>query len=204
MAGVMRFGVMLIVGLGVVGTSTEVLAEPVPLEAEARVASGRRHLWRNLVWGGTNLVGGSALSLLSDRSEHPTRWAFGIQSAAWGAIDVGIAGVGLWILSGAPAGRTRAELIDKERLYHDALLFNMGLDVAYMAAGTAIVVASARGVNNADEWRGHGSAIIVQGAALLTFEVIAWLGTRRRLTELISVTPLTSTETVGLSVGFTL
>ena len=162
---------------------------PLARFAGERVSSGRSHLWQSIIWGGASVVGGGALTLSSDRGEHPTRWAFGVQTAAWGAIDIGIGAVGLVILRGPPSGRTRADLIERERLYHDALVFSMGLDIAYMTAGTLMTVASYRGVDNALEWRGHGSAIIIQGAALFTIEAIAWLGSRGRLEKLIELTP---------------
>lgn len=155
--------------------------------ARARLAGGRAHLWRNLVWGATSLVGGGALALASDRDQHPTRWAFGVQSAVWGGIDVGIGVTGLVILAGPPSERGLAAVIDKERLFHDALLLNMGLDVGYIGLGATLWFAASRGADGADELRGHGQAIMVQGAALLSFEVLAWLSSRRRLGRLLEL-----------------
>lgn len=172
----------------IVTVSTATADDSRALEiAENRLDGGRGHLWRNLVWGAVSAAGGGALALASDRGEHPTRWAFGLQTAIWGAIDVGIGVVGLAVLRGPPEEKTAAEVVRKERLFHDALLLNMGLDVGYMAIGTIMVVAAEKGVDNADEWRGHGAAIIIQGAALLGFEVAAWVGSRRRLGELIDL-----------------
>jgi hypothetical protein len=155
--------------------------------AEARLDGGRAHLWRNLIWGGASAIGGTALALASDRDEHPTRWAFGVQTAVWGGIDVGIGVVGLALLAGPPTERSAAEVISRERLFHDALLVNMGLDVGYIGVGATLLVLAERGVENRAELRGHGAAIVIQGSALLGFELLAWLSSRRRLGQLIDL-----------------
>jgi hypothetical protein len=155
--------------------------------AEARLDGGRAHLWRNLIWGGASALGGTGLALASDRDEHPARWAFGVQTAVWGAVDVGIGVVGLALLAGPPTERSAAEVVSRERLFHDALLVNMGLDVGYIGVGATLLVLAERGVDNRDELRGHGAAIMIQGSALLGFELLAWLSSRRRLGQLIDL-----------------
>lgn len=163
-------------------------AAPAPATIEQlfdeRIDAGRGHLWRNLAFGGVSLAGGTGLALSSVRDREPFAWGFGVQTAIWGAIDVGIAVTGLLVLrpSDAPDVRVVAR---REQLYHDVLLFNMGLDVAYIAVGTTLVIASYHGLDNPREWRGHGAAVIVQGAALLSLETIEWIRSRKRLRQLL-------------------
>ena len=170
--------------------------------ANDRLDGGRAHLWRNMVWGVASAAGGTALALTSDRDQHPTRWAFGLQTAIWGGIDIGIAGVGLYLLSGPPEERGVRATIAKERLFHDALLLNMGLDVGYIAVGAGMLIAARKEFDNAGEWRGHGAAIVIQGTALLAFEVVAWRGSRRRLGRLIDLTVAGDGQTLGLAGRF--
>ncbi len=144
------------------------------------------HLWRVAVWGGLNALGGMALAASGGRTTHPTRWGFGAQSAAWGVVNVGIATAGL-MASSAPPTEANA-LLAAERSLHDILLFNLGLNVAYSGVGAAMVVASYRGVDAARAWRGHGSALIMQGAGLLVLDGIAFFASRTRLAELLRVT----------------
>ena len=63
----------------------------------------------------------------------------------------------------------------------------MGLNVGYSGVGTAMVIASYNGVENASSWRGHGSALILQGAGLLLLDTIAWLGSRGRIVDFIGM-----------------
>jgi hypothetical protein len=146
----------------------------------------RAHLWRVAAWGGLNLVGGLALLLATDKDAHPGRYGFALQSAAWGAVNCGIAAV--WLLSGPGEPTARyAEAVRAEDGYAAILLLNLGLNVAYSAVGTTLVVASHRGLDNARSLRGHGTALIVQGLGLFILDGLAYLGSRDRLGQLFDL-----------------
>ena len=110
--------------------------------------------------GVAGLVGGLAARRFGD----PATAAFGTQSALWGAIDLAIAGV---------ASARSAQPRDAAQLRR-VLLVNAGLDVGYVAAG--VVVARLRptvgGRVTQVESRGHGLAVVVQGAALLALDLV--------------------------------
>ncbi|MEM9665902.1 MAG: hypothetical protein AAF970_13255, partial [Bacteroidota bacterium] len=72
-----------------------------------------------------------------------------------------------------------------ERSYHDIVLLNMGLNVGYMAVGTALVAAAHYGVRNASTWRGHGAAVIVQGVGLFVLDGVTLLRSRGRLGDML-------------------
>jgi hypothetical protein len=153
---------------------------------EGHERAQRNHLWRVAAWGGANLAAGAALALASSRRRQPARFGFGLQSGIWGAVNVGSAGVGVW---GGP-GTGVSELgpaLDAVRGYHDILLLNMGLNVAYAGVGAAMLVAGSRDVCSAAAWRGHGAALIVQGAGLLLLDGVALLSARGRLLQLLDV-----------------
>ena len=160
--------------------------EALTARAQAYHMAQRHHLWRIAAWGGLNAVGGLALIAGSKRATQPARWGFGVQAGAWGVINVGIATVGLMALDAPP---TQAPaLLDAERSLHDILLFNLGLNVAYSGVGAAMVAASYQSVDHARTWRGHGSALILQGAGLFVLDGIAFLAARSRLADLIGMT----------------
>lgn len=152
---------------------------------QRRLQAERNHLWRVAAWGGANVIGGLALAATHDRTGQADWWRFATQSAAWGAVNVGIATVGLLGSRNVPS--TRRAAFDAERSYHDILLVNMGLNVGYSAVGSAMVIASYNGVDSASSWRGHGTALILQGAGLLLLDTIAWAGARTRLTDLLAL-----------------
>lgn len=163
-----------------------VVAQPTGSEAEVGVlsralrADQQAHLWRVGAWGLANAVGGAVLVLASDRGQRPGRWAFGLQSGAWGVVNVGIATVGLISGPGEVTGEW-TQAFAAENGYADVLLFNLGLNVAYAAVGGTLLAVAGRGVSDPAAWRGHGAALVLQGAGLFVLDGIAYLGTRDRL-----------------------
>jgi hypothetical protein len=162
----------------------------------------RAHLWRVAAWGGANALGGLALVWGSGRSRQPAAWHFGAMTAGWGAVNVGIAAAGLY--AATPPEPTAAAVLGAERQFHDILLFNLGLNVAYSAVGATMLGAGYRDVTSAGRWRGFGTSLILQGAGLLVLDGIAFFASRARLGTLLdagvslSVHPLPAGAAVAL------
>ena len=156
---------------------------PARQAAVALQQAEQTHLWRVAAWGSTNVLGGLALMWGTSRSRRSAQWHFGAMSAGWGAVNVGIATVGL-LSSNAPAPDPSV-VLSAERQFHDILLFNLGLNVAYSAVGGTMLGAGYQGVSNADRWRGFGTALILQGAGLLVLDGIAFFASRTRLGDLL-------------------
>ena len=177
------------------------VAEPgvEALSAELR-ADQQAHLWRVGAWGLANALGGAVLVLATDRDDRPGLWAFGLQSGAWGVINVGIATVGLIGGPGEVAADWAAALA-AENGYADILLVNLGLNVGYMAVGGTLLAVAGRGVPTPDAWRGHGAALVVQGLALLVLDGIAYATTRGRTSALVDLAGRAEVGVVGAGVG---
>lgn len=161
----------------------------------------RAHLWRVAAWGGANALGGLALVWASSRSTRSARWHFGAMSAGWGVVNVGIA-AGL-LASGSPPVEPNA-LLAAERQFHDVLLFNLGLNVAYSAVGAMMLGASYYGVNNVDRWRGFGASLILQGMGLLVLDGIAFWASRGRLASLLDAGVQLSVQAAPAGAALTL
>lgn len=146
-------------------------------------AARQDHLWRVAVWGGANVLGGLALVLGTARSQRTAWWHFGAMSAGWGAVNMGIAAIGTATASPPPADP--AAVLAAERQFHDILLFNLGLNVAYSAVGGTMMAAGYREVANAARWRGIGTSLVLQGAGLLVLDGIALVASRTRLDTLL-------------------
>ncbi len=121
-----------------------------------------RRLTRTLTrWGAVSVLLGAAAA----RHPSPAVRAFGGQSAAWGGVDLAIAAVGA-ARGDRPTTRLRLRRI---------LLVNAVLDVGYAATGAALVLRapSVRGRLTRAQARGHGAAVVVQGAALALIDLTA-------------------------------
>ncbi|MGV1037437.1 MAG: DUF6992 family protein [Candidatus Nanopelagicales bacterium] len=108
--------------------------------------------------GAANVVAGLGFWRFGRGEQVP---AFGQQSAMWGLVDLGIAGVSL----ARPAGEASR--------VRTVLLVNAGLDVAYIAGGAHVAYhrSTFGGRVSSEAARGHGLAVIVQGAQLLAFDL---------------------------------
>ena len=174
---------------------------------EALQTAQRAHLWRVAAWGMANVALGVSLLAVGDRREHPARHGFGVQSAAWGAVNIGIATVALSTGFGDPTS-SLAAAIRAENAYADVLLLNLGLNVGYAGVGAALVAVGHRaGIPSAQTrgaLRGHGWALVLQGAGLFALDGIAWLGSRTRLRYLVDGVEAVTLAFAPDQVGFVL
>jgi hypothetical protein len=120
----------------------------------------RAHLARLLAWGATSLIVGTALVALLAwrRAGSPLLTHFGIQTAAWGALDVALA-------ASAWRGLAERDASGAARLEH-LLWFDVGLDTGCVAVGATLALAGwAMGRRLGAV--GAGIGIAVQGLALV-------------------------------------
>ena len=135
-------------------------------------------------------VSGIALSQTSGEAKY-----FHQMNVYWNAVNLGIAGVGLLGLRKQnPAAETLGEAVRKHEAVKRTLLFNAGLDVAYIAGGLYLTERAKSHPDQADRLRGYGKAVMVQGAFLLAFDVVNYIifskrGDPQQL-ELIGQAPL--------------
>ena len=133
--------------------------------ADTLLAAERAHLLRLALWGAASLLIGTALvaMLRLGRPRSPLLKHFGIQTGAWGAVELGVAllllpSLALRDLSGA----TRLD----RRVW-----MNIGLDVGYVLVGITLVVIGWRAVRRFG-LVGAGMAIVLQGAALAVLDLL--------------------------------
>ena len=164
-------------------------AAPVPAadveELErARIAATEAHLARLGGWAAGNVVAGSALLVVAEAADVPAVRGLALQSAAWGAINLGIIGAAS-LAPGAPTGDRSQARMDEDFL-GKVLWLNLGLDVGYVMAGSTLILGGLvlpRSANTplgrvdpAMEAASHGLGICVQGAGLFVLDVLALRG----------------------------
>lgn len=124
----------------------------------------RDHLTRLAVWALGSILGGVLCTMWGRRAVQPAFWRHaGIQTAAWGAVDliiVALAWRGL-------ATRDLAGAIALDRV----LWLNIGLDVGYAMVGLTLLVFGLRAPRRPG-LIGAGAAIVVQGLALAVLDAI--------------------------------
>ncbi|XWW45737.1 hypothetical protein JYG30_23970 [Fibrella sp. USSR17] len=99
----------------------------------------------------------------------------------WNAVNLGIAGLGLLGLrKQRPDSETLGEAVQKQESIKRTLLFNAGLDIAYIAGGLYLTERANSRPDQADKLRGYGKAVMAQGAFLLAFDVVNYLIFKKR------------------------
>jgi hypothetical protein len=116
------------------------------------VTAFHAHLLRVGIWGLASLLAGALL--LVRRRGDPTWRQFGIQCAAWGAVNLVLALAGR---SGAPPSAA-------------FLWVNVGLDVGYVGVAVTLILTGRR--FGAPGLRGAGWAIVPQGLFLLAADLL--------------------------------
>lgn len=133
--------------------------------ADTLLAVERAHLIRLMVWGGASLFSGAVLLGLMRIRGHRSALLdhFGIQTTAWGGIELALALRGFYQLAIRDhVGATRLDRF---------LWLNIGLDVGYVMVGIALLVLGWR-LTRRMGLVGAGMAVIVQGLALALLDLV--------------------------------
>ena len=133
--------------------------------ADTLLAAERAHVIRLLVWGGGSLVAGTALLawLRAGRRRSALLEHFGLQTAAWGAVELSL---GL-ILRGSLAARDLSGATRLDRF----LWLNVGLDGGYLLVGATLVVTGWL-LGRRMGMVGAGIAVVLQGIALALLDLV--------------------------------
>lgn len=144
---------------------------PVPARSAAPLEAVEGTLTRALAtWAIANVALGAVVVVAGRATRRPGLVAFGRQTAAWGAVDGAIAGIG------ALTRRRRGELTAAERsakgmTLRRVLVANAVADVGYVLGGVVIVLRDARGRPTLGMGRSDGVAVATQGLFLLALDL---------------------------------
>ena len=148
-------------------------------------------------WAVGNIATG--LALTGQRSGPDKH--FHAMNAGWNLVNLAIAGFGYFgAIKADPASFDLYSTIHEHHKFQKVLLFNAGLDVGYMAGGLYLLERSRRGGKNADQLKGFGRSIMLQGAFLFAFDLVNYFvqaGHNDDLRDLLSGVQFTG-QSVGL------
>lgn len=150
-------------------------------------------------WAVINIAGGL---ILQSKSEGELKY-FHQMNAGWNIVNAGISGLSL-IRSLKEKSQTSNfnSSVKKLEGFQRALLFNAGLDVGYIVGGIYLIERSNRELKP-DRLRGFGKSIVLQGAFLFVFDLVAYF-TSRKFNHQILPTFHTSADggiEIGLKIG---
>lgn len=158
---------------------------------EDRMDQRRTTEWVLFGWGSANIAGGSILLLTGHQN-------FGGMSLAWGAINMAIVTPSLFISPRPEAGQKPfSETVREELRYQRIVAINSSLNVSYILAGAGMMH-----YGESSRIREFGSAVIIQGAFLLLYDLVLLRHSSRYLDRLTGKTQWTAEPSMSaLSVG---
>jgi len=130
-------------------------------------------------WSIANMGLGTTLALTAD---DPQRSAFHQMNAGWNIVNAALAipgFIGARRNLADPPDLTLSESLAEQNRLEDILLFNAGIDFAYIATGFYLVERSRRGGPDAARLSGFGRSLMLQGGFLLGFDLAVYLLQRR-------------------------
>jgi hypothetical protein len=124
-----------------------------------------------LILGGW-AVGNMALGAALTGKQTGSAKYFHQMNLAWNTVNLGIAALGYWGASKSdPAAMGLFESIQEHHKIQKILLFNAGLDVAYLMGGAYLIERSKNTVKLPERLKGFGQSILLQGGFLLIFDI---------------------------------
>lgn len=123
-------------------------------------------------WAAVNLLSSPVLAGRANGSDK----YFHQMNGLWNLVNLGIAGAGyLSLTKEDPSSLTLAQSVMEQQKIEKLLLFNTGLDVAYVLGGLYMIERSKNITKNADRLKGFGKSVVLQGGFLFAFDLIFYL-----------------------------
>lgn len=142
-------------------------------------------------WSVANLIYSGIATGQTDGSNK----YFHQMNVMWGGINLGLAALGYFGIRNKK-GLTVAQSLKQQAGIEKTYLFNLGLDVAYVAGGLYLKERGKTQTKNPQKLRGYGESIILQGAALFVLDAVLFTVHNRhgrKLYKMLDKVDLTTT-----------
>jgi hypothetical protein len=177
-------------------------AQPAAIEDlnQGRLKVQTTGMWMLSGWAVANIAYGS---IAAARSEGSNKY-FNRMNVYWNVVNLGIA---VPSLIGALRARkspptTLDESIEDLHSLEKTLLFNTGLDVAYLAGGFYLLEKAKNTPDKEARFRGFGQSLILQGGFLLLFDAANYFALRQSHRKAAEI--LKNVQFTGNSIGVVL
>ncbi len=140
--------------------------DPQAADQEFR-SINRKGMWVLAGWS----VSQCAVSAAALNNANGENLAFHQMNLAWNGVNTLIAGGALWLSSKTPEDLSAMSVFERHRRIKQILLFNAGLDVAYVLGGLYLRESALSRPDQMDLRNGYGNAVIMNGAFLLVFDL---------------------------------
>jgi len=123
---------------------------------------------------GSWAVGNMAVNGALYRSGEKNRKYFCQMNIAWNAVNLAIAGFGLYGALNPDTTLTLFESVQQQSNIEKILLFNAGLDVGYIMTGFYLKERAKNSLKHHDRLTGYGNSLVLQGGFLFLFDLTVY------------------------------
>ena len=90
----------------------------------------------------------------------------------WNVVNLGIAGAGYYFTTTGEMPENASTMLNDQVSFQKTLLFNAGLDLAYIAGGFYLMERAKNTTKRPERLKGYGKSVILQGSFLFVFDII--------------------------------
>ena len=119
-------------------------------------------------WAAVNIASGLTLRARNEGTQH----YFHEMNALWNSVNLGIAAIGYVAANKLNTPVSPVHLFSEQAKLDQTLLFNAGLDLAYIAGGLYLTERAKNSDKNSERFTGYGRSVMMQGGFLFAFDVI--------------------------------
>ncbi len=120
------------------------------------------------IWAIANILTGAiGRSRLQGQNSY-----FHQMNMIWNFVNIGIAAAGYYFSVYSEVPADAAALLSDQIFFQKTLLFNAGLDLAYITGGFYLIERAKNTKKKPERLKGYGKSIILQGIFLFVFDVL--------------------------------
>lgn len=166
---------------------------------QLRLNTNRQSMFVLGGWAVANIGVGA---VLRSQTNGATRY-FHEGNVGWNLVNLGLAAGSLIGTRNARAGDfDEYDTFREQQKIERLLLFNSGLDLAYMASGAYLIERSKTANDHPERLKGYGQALMLQGGFLFLFDLTTYLLHRSHSLQYYQVRLSASHGQVGLNLRF--
>lgn len=153
---------------------------------------------------GSWAVGNMAVNGALYRSGERDRKYFYQMNIAWNAVNLAIAGFGLYGALNPDTTLTLFESVQQQSTIEKILLFNAGLDVGYIMTGFYLKERGNNSLKHHGRLKGYGNSLVLQGGFLFLFDLTVYFiqagnhGLMKKLLDQVRLAP----GSIGIALNF--
>jgi hypothetical protein len=150
---------------------------------------------------GSWAIANIAMSPILATSASGSEKYFHQMNGYWNGVNLIIAGLGYYgAVKSNPNDLSMSQTLKEQQKIEKSLLFNTGLDLAYIAGGFYLKERAKNSTENTDRLKGFGQSLMLQGGFLFAFDIVFYLVQKNHGSKLFSMIDNLAIQPTGFKI----